>query len=98
MPYAELFEWWIATITWSIAFPILVSVYLYSHRAVHAPAQKWGRPRWVGDFAFVWFLVGLLVFYIIAVGQDSPALFALGNVVIEALLLLYVFKVSRKRG
>ncbi len=93
MPYAELFGWWIATISWSIAFPIVVSVYLYRRkkRGGAAPGRRIWR-RMLGDFAFVWFLLSLLVFYIIAVGQGSALLFAVGNVVVEALLLLYVLK------
>ncbi len=96
MAYAELFGWWIATITWSIAFPIVVSVYLYRRRAQRGRAQGRGLFYWVRDFAFVWFLMGLLAFYVIAVGQDSPLLFALGNVVVEALLLLYVLSAGRR--
>ena len=89
MVYGELFVWWIATISWSIAFPIAVSVFLYSRR----PSKGTSRRRslgWVGDFAFVWFLLGLLVFYVAAVGQGSALLFGVGNVAVEVLLLVYV--------
>ena len=90
MLYADLFDWWIATITWSIAFPIAVSLYLYRRRPSKqpkTPGRKLGLER---DFSFVWFLAGLLVFYIVTVSQGSAFLFAVGNIVVEALLLLYV--------
>ncbi len=95
MPYPELFGWWIATITWSIAFPIAVSVYLDRHRRQEGADRHGGRFRWIGDFAFVWFLLGLLVFYILVVGRGSPLLFGLGNLFVEGLLLVYVLLVSR---
>ena len=40
MLYADLFDWWIATITWSIAFPIAISIYLYLHRKQRATAGR----------------------------------------------------------
>ena len=86
MAYAELFGWWIATITWSIAFPIAISIYLYLHRKRRATAGRGGRFRWVRDFTFVWFLLGLLLFYVFAVGRGSSLIFAVGNVAVEALL------------
>jgi Na+/H+ antiporter NhaD/arsenite permease-like protein len=96
MPYAELFGWWIATITWSIAFPIVVSVYLYRQRPRKQPANAERRSGRVRDFTFVWFLLGLLVFYVISVSQGSALLFAVGNVAVEGLLLLYVFRSGKE--
>jgi hypothetical protein len=93
MPYAELFGWWIATITWSIVFPIAVSIYLYRGRE-HGAAKKRSGFQRVKDFAFVWFLLGLLAFYIVSVGEGSSTLFGVGNLAVEALLLLYVFRAS----
>ncbi len=90
MPYADLFGWWIATITWSIAFPIAVSLYLYRRRPGKQPAKAERKLGFVGDFTFVWFLLGLLAFYIATVSQGSALGFAVGNIVVEALLLLYV--------
>ncbi len=95
MPYAELFTWWIATIAWSIAFPIAVSAYLYHRRKRRGPDQPRRRLQWVADFTFVWFLLGLLAFYVLAVGRGSPLLFALGNLVVEALLLVYALWAGR---
>jgi hypothetical protein len=95
MPYAVLFGWWIATITWSIAFPIAVSLYLYRRRPYRQPASLGRKFGLLGGFTFVWFLVGLLVFYVVTVSQGSALLFAVGNIVVEGLLLLYVL---RSRG
>jgi hypothetical protein len=48
------------------------------------------------NFIFVWVLVGLLAFYIFSVqlgtGALSELVFALGNVVVEALLVFYLFR------
>jgi hypothetical protein len=96
MLYADLFWWWIATITWSIAFPIAVSLYLYSRRPGKQPARPGRKFGLLRDFTFVWFLVGLLVFYILTVSQGSALLFAVGNIVVEALLLLYVFRSGKE--
>ena len=58
------------------------------------------------DFIFVWVLLALLVFYIFSVqlgtGSLSQVVFALGNVFVEALLVVYLFRNSdrprRERG
>lgn len=92
MLYADLFGWWIATITWSIAFPIVVSLYLYRRRSGKQPAHPERKLGLLRDFTFVWFLAGLLVFYVVTVSQGSALVFAVGNIVVEALLLLYVFR------
>jgi cobalamin synthase len=91
MLYSDLFGWWIATITWSIAFPIAVSLYLYRRRP-SKPASAGRRGGRTKDFTFVFFLLGLLAFYVVSVSQGSALLFAVGNIVVEALLLLYVFR------
>jgi hypothetical protein len=52
--------------------------------------------RLAKDFIFVWILLGLLVFYIFSVklgaGRLSEVVFALGNIVVEALLVFYLFR------
>jgi Flp pilus assembly protein TadB len=66
------------------------------------------RPQWkatVGrltkNFIFIWILLGLLVFYIFSVqlgtGRLSEVVFAGGNIVVEALLVFYLFKNRGKR-
>jgi hypothetical protein len=98
MLYAGLFDWWIATISWSIAFPIVVSIYLYRHRVHPQPAspKKQSRFHVIEDFTFVWFLLGLLAFYVVAVSQASYTFFALGNVAVEILLIIYVLVASHR--
>jgi len=48
------------------------------------------------NFIFVWILLGLLVFYIFSVqlgtGTLPEAVFAAGNIVVEALLVFYLLK------
>jgi len=44
------------------------------------------------DFAFVWVLVGLLVFYIVSVDIGSSAVFAAGNIIVEVVLIAYLIK------
>jgi hypothetical protein len=48
------------------------------------------------NFIFIWVLLGLLVFYIFSVqlgtGKLSEAVFAVGNIVVEALLIFYLVR------
>jgi hypothetical protein len=48
------------------------------------------------NFIFVWILLGLLVFYIFSVqlgtGTLPEAVFAVGNIVVEALLVIYLLR------
>jgi hypothetical protein len=97
----DLFQWWAATITAGSIFLALVGVYLYvdsrkRRRNVH---QKRGTnlKRVLTDFVFVWVLLGLLVFYIVSIDIGSDMIFAVGNVLVEALLLLYLI-LNWKRG
>jgi hypothetical protein len=48
--------------------------------------------RILTDFVFVWVLLGLLVFYIVSINIGSAAIFAVGNIIVEILLLVYLFK------
>jgi len=95
MPYPELFAWWAATITWSIVFLTLISIYLYINSAKRRrrPDQK-GQVagRLTSDFAFVWILLGLLVLYIVSIDRGSATMFAAGNVVVEVILLVYLLR------
>ncbi len=96
MVYADLFGWWIGTISWSIAFPIVVSIYLHRRRIRSSTAQVRKKVQWVRDFTFVWFLLGLLIFYIITVSQGSSLEFGIGNIAFELLLITYAFKNRQK--
>jgi hypothetical protein len=99
MAGVSLFEWYVVTITWSIVFLILASVYLYANRRVPEGSRR--PPNTlssvVKDFVFVWVLISLLVFYVVTVLVKSQTLFAAGNLVVEALLLLYLIK-SKQRA
>ncbi|MEM3449467.1 MAG: hypothetical protein QXP38_11450 [Nitrososphaerota archaeon] len=89
------FIWWIITISWSIAFLILVSIYLYrKSRAKRKESIRTtaNRLRLGKDFVFVWVLLGLLVFYIVSVNIGSAFLFAVGNIIVEIILIVYLMK------
>lgn len=89
-----LFELWEVTITWSIAFLLIVSFYLYGKRkrpALTEQVRIGHRKFWV-DFTFVWVLVFLLVFYIVTIDLRSSVLFAIGNVAVELFLVYYILK------
>ena len=93
MLYSDLFGWWISSITFNIVFVIAASVYLYRRRKRPAIAPTNGRiARVAKDFIFVWILLCLLVLYIVSVGQGSYLLFAVGNIVVEIVLIVYVVK------
>jgi hypothetical protein len=76
---------------------IVIGIYLYtSSRAERKEgAQKWSLIKLVKDFTFTWILLGLLVFYIISINIGSSTIFAIGNIVVEVILILYIL---RNRG
>jgi hypothetical protein len=73
---------------------IAIGIYLYtSSRAERKEGnQKWSFIKLVKDFTFTWVLVGLLIFYIVSVYLGSFTIFAIGNVVAEGILILYVVR------
>ncbi len=95
----DLFQWWAACISGGSVFLTLVSIYLYVSSRTK---RKVGGPRGAGalrfgvDFVFVWILLGLLVFYIVSINIGSAAIFAAGNIFVEALLIIYLLK--NKKG
>ena len=92
----DLFSWWVISISWSIVFLVLVSLYLYAKSKTKRDEDRGETGnrivRLAKDFVFVWVLISLLVFYIISVNVGSSALFAAGNVVVEAILMIYLIK------
>ncbi|MGA1974399.1 MAG: hypothetical protein ABSG92_02080 [Conexivisphaerales archaeon] len=89
-----LFDYYIITISFSIAFILAVSLFLYSKRK--GPAAG-GQVRTsvrttLANFTFICVLTALLVFYIVTVYIRSYMLFAIGNIVVELLLVYYVMK------
>jgi hypothetical protein len=74
---------------------ILVGIYLYADSSTKRKENKekrWNIARLAKDFVFVWVLLCLLAFYIVSVELGSATFFAAGNIVAEAILLLYVVK------
>lgn len=90
----DLFAWWAVSISGGIVFLILVSIYLYANsRSKGTGSSRLKAKVKVGkDFAFVWVLVGLLVFYIASVNIGSAIIFAAGNIIVESILIVYLIK------
>ena len=89
------FIWWIITISWSIAFLVLISIYLYRNSRTKRKENSRTTSNTVRlgkDFVFVWVLLCLLVFYIVSVNIGSAVVFAAGNIVVEAILIVYLVK------
>jgi hypothetical protein len=82
--------WWAASIIWSIAFLIVVSLFLYFNRKSRVSGES-GRGK-LSDFVFVFVLVGLLALYIATINRASSLLFAVGNIVVEAILVVYTMR------
>ena len=98
MLYPELFIWWVISISWSIIFLVIVSVFLYTKGKPRENGKtKINAFKMIRDFAFVWILIGLLAFYIVSVNEGSSLFFAAGNIMVEVILILYVvrYRVSK---
>jgi len=91
----ELFLKWAVSISGGSVFLVLVSIYLYTNsKSKRSKTRQMIRralslPR---DFVFVWVLLGLLFFYIITIEIGSASIFAVGNVTVETLLILYLLR------
>jgi len=90
LPYQELFSWWAATITAGIMFLIVVSSAIYYWRN-RPKSSKSSTSTVLREFAFVWALMTLLILYLVSINLGSYTLFAVGNVVVEIFLLIYVY-------
>ena len=92
----DLFQCWAATISAGSIFLSLVGMYLYSdsRKSRKKDDVKGTRrlTRSLKNFFFVWGLLGLLVFYIVAIDVGSDGLFAAGNIFVEILLLVYLLR------
>jgi uncharacterized membrane protein len=89
----DLFSWWVISISFSIVFLTLVSIYLYSNRNCEkAQEKKKNATTLARNFIFVFVLISLLFFYIVSVRIGSAPLFAAGNIVVEVILITYLFK------
>ncbi len=96
MPYPELFDWWVTTISWSTIFLVCVSAYLYVRSGTKLRTGGNGKTKLLRDFVFVWVLLSLLLLYIISINRGSAILFAIGNIVVEAMLIIYLLKNKSK--
>lgn len=97
--YSSLFGWWISSISFNILFVIFASVYLYRRRNRQSRVETGSRiVRRIRDFVFVWILLALLVLYVVSIGEGSYLLFALGNIVVEIVLVVYVVKGGKSPG
>ena len=71
---------------------IVVSLYLYASRSKRlANGTRAGRVK-LSDFLFVFVLAGLLALYIVSIDRSSSVIFASGNIVVEAILIVYTAK------
>jgi uncharacterized membrane protein len=90
----DLFTWWMISISFSIVFLTIVSIYLYVNRNCERTREKTNvKVKGVlTNFVFVWVLIGLLIFYIIAVKLASALIFAAGNIAVEVILITYLYR------
>jgi hypothetical protein len=96
----DLFEWWAISISGGSVFLTLVSIYLYVDtrtRRKKSKQMKTNISDLMKDFVFVWVLLGLLIFYIISIQTGSAALFAIGNIFVEALLIIYSLRNRKEK-
>lgn len=99
MDTSGLFNIWVTTISFSIVFIAIVSFYLYTKRKSPAGIDQPhpGLRKFASDFVFVWVLLALLIFYIVTISVTSPVMFAVGNIAVELVLILYIVR-SKKRN
>jgi hypothetical protein len=106
MPNIDLFTWWTLSISFSTIFLTLISIYLFveskSKRKEGAQKEEASVLRIGKSFAFVFVLLGLLVFYIFSIqlgtGVLSESTFIVGNIIVEALLVLYLLRNREKES
>ncbi len=93
MMYSDLLGWWSISIIWSAVFLIGVSLYLYWDRRKRFTegTRVLGRVK-LRDFVFVWVLAGLLGLYIVSIYRTSSLVFAAGNLIVEAILVIYTIR------
>ena len=93
MAYTDLFSWWASTISAGTLFLVAVSIYLYvGSMKKRESGEKTSFVAIGRGFIFVWALLGLLVLYLVSINRGSSTLFAAGNILFEAVLVLYVVK------
>jgi len=90
----NLFAWWAISITGGSIFLVIVAIYIYMKQRTRRKESKKKTKNidLLKDFIFVWILLGLLVFYIITIKIGSAILFAVGNIFVEIILIIYLMK------
>jgi L-asparagine transporter-like permease len=91
----NLFAWWAATISGGSIFQVLVAIYIYIKQRKKRKESKKKTKNVVDllkEFIFVWILLGLLVFYMISIRISSATIFAVGNIFVEVILIVYLMK------
>lgn len=97
----DLFAWWSLSITSGTIFLTMVSIYIYIKRSAKRKeiSQTNGNlVRLLKDFVFVWVLLGLLIFYIASIKIGSATIFAAGNILVEAILIIYLMKSKHEKS
>jgi hypothetical protein len=91
----DLFAWWAITISAGSIFHTLVSIYLYANTRARREKSERATKNAISlmkNFVFVWVLLGLLIFYIVSIQIGSDIVFAAGNILVEAILIVYLIK------
>jgi hypothetical protein len=92
MQYSDLFFVWAMSISWSAVFLIAVSIFLYVRRTLRSPVKPTSSHVSLNDFVFVIVLAALLGLYIFSINIGSSLIFAVGNIIVEAILILYTVR------
>ena len=94
MTDVNLFAWWAVSISGGSIFLVIVAIYIYiKQRARRKESKKIAKNvDLLKNFIFVWILLGLLVFYIVSIKIGSAILFAVGNIFVEIILIIYLMK------
>ena len=80
------------SISCSALFLIAVSIFLYVGRNQRSTFKVSTSHVRLNDFVFVILLAGLLGLYIVSIERTSSLIFAAGNIIVEAILILYTVK------
>jgi hypothetical protein len=91
MKYSDLLFVWAVSITWCTVFLIAVSFYLYHGRMNRSTDSGTIRGR-LKEFFFVLVLACLLGLYILSINLTSSLVFAIGNIIVEVVLVGYTIR------
>lgn len=97
MKYSELLFVWAVSITWCTVFLIAVSFYLYHGRMNRSTDSGTIRGR-LKEFFFVLVLACLLGLYILSINLTSSLVFAIGNIIVEIVLVGYTIRKTTTTG